>query len=182
MRIIGGTHRGYVIKAPKDLPVRPTTDFAKEGLFNILSNRFELEDYKVLDLFSGTGHISLEFASRGAKPIIAIDQHFKCIGFLKAMAQELKFDITPVKSDVFEYLKKTNLKFDLIFADPPYDLKNIPEINTLVFERNLLNDNGILIIEHGSRTDLSTLSGFTRLRNYGNVNFSFFEPQLDSRS
>jgi 16S rRNA G966 N2-methylase RsmD len=98
------------------------------------------------------------------------------------MAKELKFDITPVKSEVFDYLNKTNLKFDLIFADPPYDLKNIPEINALVFERNLLNDNGILIIEHGSKTDLSNLKGFKRLRNYGNVNFSFFEPQLDSRS
>lgn len=175
MRIIGGTHKGYVIKAPKDLPVRPTTDFAKEGLFNILSNRFDLEGLKVLDLFSGTGHISLEFASRGCKPVVSVDQHFKCVGFLKSMAQEHKFDISPVKSEVFDYLKKTNLKFDLIFADPPYDLKNIPDINTLVFERNLLNDGGILIIEHGSRTDLSALKGFTRLRNYGNVNFSFFE-------
>lgn len=175
MRIIGGTHKGYVIKAPKDLPVRPTTDFAKEGLFNILSNRIDLENRSVLDLFSGTGHISLEFASRGCKPIIGVDQHFKCVGFLKAMAQEHKFDISAVKSEVFDYLKKSNLKFDLIFADPPYDLKNIPEINTLVFERNLLNDNGILIIEHGSKTKLESLKGFTRLRNYGNVNFSFFE-------
>jgi 16S rRNA (guanine966-N2)-methyltransferase len=175
MRIIGGSRKGYVIKAPKDLPVRPTTDFAKEGLFNILSNRFDLEGMTVLDLFSGTGHISLEFASRGCRDLVGVDQNYKCVGFLKAMSEELKFNINPVKSDVFDFLKKTSAKFDIIFADPPYDLANIAEINTLVFERNLLNKNGVLIIEHGSKTDLSQMAGFTRLRNYGNVNFSFFE-------
>ncbi len=180
MRIINGSHKGRVIKVPKDLPVRPTTDFAKEGLFNILNNRISFEDTKVLDLFSGTGHISMEFASRGSKDILSVDKHPKCVGFLKTASKELKFDIDAVKSDVFEFLKKCNQKFDLIFADPPYELENIPTIHQLVFEKQLLNNDGLLIIEHGPRTNLEALPGFMQKRNYGNVNFSFFEnPQTD---
>ncbi|PBQ34483.1 16S rRNA (guanine(966)-N(2))-methyltransferase RsmD [Sphingobacteriaceae bacterium] len=175
MRIIGGTHKGKVIKVAKDLPVRPTTDFAKEGLFNILTNKVDFEELTVLDLFSGTGHISLEFASRGAKEIVAVDKHFKCAGFLRATSKELNFNINALKNDVFDFLKNSTSKFDLIFADPPYDLPEIPNIHKLVFERGLLKENGMLIIEHGQRTKLEGLQGFTKLRNYGNVNFSFFE-------
>lgn len=175
MRIIGGLHKGKVIKVTKDLPVRPTTDFAKEGLFNILSNKIDFEGLKVLDLFSGTGHISLEFGSRGAQHLVAVDKHFKCVGFLKSMSRELKLPILVTKADVFEFLQKASASFDLIFADPPYDLPNIAEIHRLVFQNNLLAKDGLLIIEHGSKTDLSALPGFTALRNYGNVNFSFFE-------
>jgi len=175
MRIIGGTHKGKTIHVPKDLPVRPTTDFAKEGLFNILSNKLDFEELSVLDLFSGTGHISLEFASRGSKEIISVDKHFKCSGFLRAISKELNFNINAVKNDVFDFLKTSSLKFDLIFADPPYDLKEIPDIHKLVFERELLTKNGLLIIEHGPRTKLDQLRGFMQLRKYGNVNFSFFE-------
>ena len=175
MRIIGGTHKGKTIKVPKDLPVRPTTDFAKEGLFNILSNKLDFENLSVLDLFSGTGHISLEFASRGARTIVGVDKHFKCSGFLKSISKELNFNINSIKNDVFDFLKKSTLKFDLIFADPPYDLNEIPDIHKLIFERELLNENGLLIIEHGSKTKLENLNGFTQHRKYGNVNFSFFE-------
>ncbi len=175
MRIIGGTHKGKTIKVPKDLPVRPTTDFAKEGLFNILSNKLDFEELHVLDLFSGTGHISMEFASRGSKEIISIDKHFKCSGFLRTISKELDFNINAIKNDVFDFLKASTLTFDLIFADPPYDLKEIPDIHKLVFERKLLKENGLLIIEHGPRTKLENLEGFTQLRKYGNVNFSFFE-------
>ncbi|WP_317896891.1 RsmD family RNA methyltransferase [Aurantibacillus circumpalustris] len=175
MRIIGGTHKGKVIKVPKDLPVRPTTDFAKEGLFNILSNKLDFENLSVLDLFSGTGHISLEFASRGAGTIVSVDKHFKCSGFLKSISKELNFNINSIKSDVFDFLKNTTLKFDLIFADPPYDLNEIPDIHKFVFDKGLLNANGLLIIEHGQRTKLEDLKGFTQHRKYGNVNFSFFE-------
>jgi 16S rRNA (guanine(966)-N(2))-methyltransferase RsmD len=175
VRIISGTHQGRVIKVPKDLPVRPTTDFAKEGLFNILNNKIDYSESKVLDLFSGTGHISLEFASRGSKQILSIDKNFKCVGFLKATSKELKFDIDAIKSDVFDFLKKCSQKFDMIFADPPYDLENIPTIHQLVFEKQLLNAHGWLIIEHGPRTNLETLVGFVQKRSYGNVNFSFFQ-------
>lgn len=182
MRIINGTHKGRVIKVPKDLPVRPTTDFAKEGLFNILNNKINYDDTKVLDLFSGTGHISLEFASRGSKDILSVDKNFKCSGFLRAISKELKFDIDAVKSDVFDFLKNCNQKFDLIFADPPYEMENIPMIHQLVFDKHLLKPNGLLIIEHGPRTNLETLSGFTQKRSYGNVNFSFFENKEDVQS
>lgn len=175
MRIIGGIHKGFVIKAPKDLPVRPTTDFAKEALFNILANKIDFEELTMLDLFSGTGHIAFEFGSRGAKSIVCVDQNFKCIGFVKSMATTLKLDISPVRSDVFDFLKKSTQSFDLIFADPPYDLVNIADIHQTVFDKKLLKEDGMLIIEHGQKTDLSLLTGFKQSRKYGNVNFSFFE-------
>lgn len=180
MRIIGGTYKGKVIKLPKDLPVRPTTDFAKEGLFNILANKIDMDGLSVLDLFSGTGHISLEFASRGAGSITGVDKSFKCAGFLRSISKELNFNINAIKSDVFDFLKNCPSTFDLVFADPPYDMEEIPKIHELVFEKNLLNENGILIIEHGPKTKLEHLSGFTQHRKYGNVNFSFFiKPEPD---
>jgi 16S rRNA (guanine(966)-N(2))-methyltransferase RsmD len=175
MRIIGGTHKGKLIKVPKDLPVRPTTDFAKEGLFNILANKLDFESLYVLDLFSGTGHISLEFASRGSIEVVSVDKHFKCAGFLKSISKELHLNIQATKNDVFDYLKNTSSTYDLIFADPPYDLDTIPDIHHLVFQRELLKENGLLIIEHGPRTKLQDLKGFIQHRKYGNVNFSFFE-------
>lgn len=180
MRIINGTQKGRVIKVPKDLPVRPTTDFAKEGLFNILNNKINYEDTKVLDLFSGTGHISLEFASRGSTNILSVDKHSKCVGFLKATSKELNFGIDTIKADVFDFLKNCNQKFDMIFADPPYELENIPTINQLIFDKQLLNKGGLLIIEHGPRTNLESLTGFIQKRSYGNVNFSFFENPKNS--
>lgn len=178
MRIIGGRYKGKTIKVAKGLPVRPTTDFAKEALFNILVNRYDLEEIKVLDLFSGTGHISLEFASRGSKDVTSVDSNFKCAGFLRAIAGELGLDITVYKNDVFDFLKNLHSAHDLIFADPPYDLENIPEIHRLVFEKKLLLPNGMLIIEHGPKTQLNSLEGFQEHRKYGNVNFSFFKAEL----
>lgn len=177
MRIINGTHQGKIIKVPKGLPVRPTTDFAKEGLFNILTNKINFDEISFLDLFSGTGHISLEVASRGGKNITAVDNDFKCVSFLKTISKEYKFDITTIKADVFEFLKTSKTPVDLIFADPPYELETIENIHTLVFEHNLLNPNGILIIEHGPKTKLENLKHFTQHRKYGNVNFSFFGLQ-----
>lgn len=179
MRIIGGVHKGRVIKVPPGLPVRPTTDFAKEGLFNILTNKISFEDTTVLDLFSGTGHISLEFASRGSRHITAVDQNFKCIGFLRTISGQLGFQVNTVKSDVFEFLKKSSARSGLIFADPPYDLPNMADIHKHVFEQKLLHAGGLLIIEHGSRTHLNELAGFTQQRKYGNVNFSFFEAAAE---
>lgn len=175
MRIIGGMHKGRVIKVPFNLPVRPTTDFAKEGLFNILANRIGFEGLSMLDLFSGTGHISLEFASRGSRPVTAVDQNAKCASFLRSAAKQLDLEVSTIKSDVFGFLKSSVSTFDLIFADPPYSLPNIPDIHRLVFENKLLNPGGLLIIEHGPRTSLGHLPGFIQHRKYGNVNFSFFE-------
>lgn len=174
MRIIGGRHRGRVLRVPPGLPVRPTTDFAKEGLFNILNNRVDLENCVVLDLFTGTGHIALEFASRGATPVTAVDENFRCVAFVREAAQKLDLGIKTVKDDVFHFLKNTSAKYNVIFADPPYDLPNIQEIHQLVYERDLLAPRGLLIIEHGSRTNLESLRLFSNHRKYGNVHFSFF--------
>jgi len=176
MRIISGKYKGKTISAPKNLPVRPTTDFAKEGLFNVLNNEFDFEEIEVLDLFSGTGNIAYEFVSRGAKKVLCIDQNYSCVSFIKKTSKELDFkQLTVFKNDVFIYLKQYHQTFDIIFADPPYDLKEIPLLPDLVFNNQLLNKNGWLIIEHDKRTDLSKFPNFLIQRKYGNVNFSIFQ-------
>ncbi|QEK51459.1 16S rRNA (guanine(966)-N(2))-methyltransferase RsmD [Pedobacter aquae] len=175
MRIIGGTLKGIRLNPPKKLPVRPTTDIAKEALFNILENQLEISDLKILDLFSGTGNISLEFASRGAQEIISVDRDFGCYGYLKATSKELNLhQIKAFKSDVFKFLNTETQQFDLIFADPPYDLTNIPEIAKIVFDKKLLKPGGVLIIEHQSMHNLSNHPNFTDKRKYGYSAFSFF--------
>lgn len=175
MRIIGGIHKGKQLVTPKNLPVRPTTDFAKEGLFNILNNRLDFEELTVLDLFCGTGNITLEFASRGAKKIVSIDKHSACVNYVRDTAKALKLNaIYTERADVFKYLEKNQSTYDLIFADPPYELENIAAIRDLVFNHNLLNEDGLLIIEHGPRTNLSDKEFYVETRKYGNVNFSFF--------
>ena len=173
MRIIGGIHRGRVLRVPQGLPVRPTTDFAKEALFNILANRIDLEGAAALDLFSGTGNISLELASRGAV-VTAVDSNFKCVSYIRETASKLGLAVSTVKSDVFGFLASATGKYDFVFADPPYDLEEIPRIHALVCERGLVSKGGMEIIEHGPRTDLSQLAGFESTRKYGNVSFSFF--------
>ncbi|OAQ38140.1 16S rRNA (guanine(966)-N(2))-methyltransferase RsmD [Pedobacter psychrophilus] len=176
MRIIGGKLKGIRFNPPKNLPVRPTTDMAKEALFNILQNQIDIDFIKVLDLFSGTGNISLEFASRNAISITSVDKNFGCFNYLKKIAEEQKIDnLNAIKADVFKFLNEETEKFDLIFADPPYDLNRIPEIATIVFEKDLLNENGILIIEHQSMQDLSNHPNFTDKRVYGYSAFSFFK-------
>ncbi len=175
MRIIGGQFKGRVIKTPKDLPVRPTTDFAKEGLFNILQNRFDFSTCRILDLFAGTGHISYEFASRGCEHIVSVDKNNKCLSFIRRCSEEFGFQLNVVRDDVFSFLEKDKNTYDLIFADPPYDLKNIEDIHRLVFENNLLKPEGWLIIEHGVRTHLDSLTFFQSQRKYGGVNFSLFQ-------
>lgn len=181
MRIIGGALRGKQIIAPSNLPVRPTTDFAKEGLFNILNNRIDFEDLTVLDLFSGTGNISLEFASRGAKKITSIDMHSPCVNFVRETAKSLKLtNVFTERSDAFKYIDKCTYAFDLIFADPPYELPNLETIPELVFSKNILNPDAWFIIEHGPRTDFSSKPFFVDTRKYGNVNFSFFKNTIAS--
>ncbi|MEM9362336.1 MAG: 16S rRNA (guanine(966)-N(2))-methyltransferase RsmD [Bacteroidota bacterium] len=177
MRIISGRYKGKRLIAPKKLPVRPTTDMAKEGLFNILNNRFFLEELKILDLFSGTGNISFEFASRGAQSINAVDSYAGCVQFISKTAKELEFSIQAIKSDVFKFLEKTSEKAHIIFADPPYNLplNQFEKIIKLVFEQQLLLEDGLLIIEHSNQTDLSNLEHFSEARKYGGSVFSFFE-------
>lgn len=177
MRIISGTHKGKRLIAPKKLPVRPTTDMAKEALFNILNNSYYFEDTTFLDLFAGTGNISYEFASRGATDIVAVDADYGCIKYIDKISKELDFGISTVKSDVYQFLSKTFFKADIIFADPPYDftVEEFAKIPELVFKNELLNKNGVLIIEHSKHTDLSQLDRFTNQRRYGGSTFSFFE-------
>jgi 16S rRNA (guanine(966)-N(2))-methyltransferase RsmD len=175
MRIVSGTHRGRNIKPPKNLPVRPTTDIAKESLFNILNNLVYFEDLKVLDLFSGTGSISYEFSSRGCKDVTSVEQNFKCVNFIKQTTEQLKMDgIKVVQANAFSFLKNS-LRYDLIFADPPYNIGRYEELTELILNNKLLTDDGILIIEHPAEIQLSHFPGFTQLRNYGKVHFSFFE-------
>lgn len=177
MRIISGKYKGKRIIAPAKLPVRPTTDVAKEALFNILNNHFHIPSVKVLDLFSGTGNISYEFAARGAEDITAVDVNFDCVKFIKKTASELDFPIFTIKSDVFKYLEKAPIKANIIFADPPYDMdkEEFSRIAQLVFEKELLLEEGQLIIEHSKHTDLSDLDKFREGRKYGSSVFSFFE-------
>ncbi|MEP6613164.1 MAG: 16S rRNA (guanine(966)-N(2))-methyltransferase RsmD [Mucilaginibacter sp.] len=176
MRIIGGRLKGLRLNPPKNLPVRPTTDLAKEALFNILQNKIEFEGIRVLDLFSGTGSISIEFASRGAAQVIAVDRSIQCIHFLKDTARQ--HDLTNIKTfkdDVFKYLQLETDQYDLIFADPPYDMNQIPEIPKLIFDKKLLLPGGLLLVEHQSMQNLSNHPAFIEQRKYGHSSFSFFD-------
>ena len=179
MRIISGTHKGRRITPPRNLPVRPTTDMAKEGLFNILTNRFYFEEVKILDLFAGTGNMSFEFASRGSLEITSVDSHPGCIKFISGKAEEWGFKIDAKRMEVFKFLELTPDKFDLIFADPPYDMtiEDFSRMHQLVFQRELLSADGLLVIEHSKRTDLSQLEHCSSVRKYGNSRFSLFEVE-----
>lgn len=177
MRIISGKHKSRRLTAPKNLPVRPTTDMAKESLFNILNNTYYFDSISVIDLFSGTGNISYEFASRGTKTIYAIDAHFGCIKYISNTAKELDLPIHTFKSDVYKFLEKTALQTDVIFADPPYDFEaeQFSKIVDIVFTKKLLNIDGVLIIEHSKHTDLSNHENHSYDKRYGGNVFSFFE-------
>lgn len=177
MRIISGIHKSKRISAPKNLPVRPTTDMAKESLFNILNNNYYFDAISVIDLFAGTGNICYEFASRGTATIYAVDANFGCIKFINKTSSELNLDINTYKSDVYKFLEKTPLQTDVIFADPPYDFEESQflKIADIVFERNLLNEDGLLIIEHSKHTDLTSHPKHSYDKRYGGNVFSFFE-------
>lgn len=177
MRIVSGKFKGRRIIAPKNLPVRPTTDLSKEALFNILNHQFSFRELRVLDLFAGTGNISYEFASRGAEPITSVDADFGCVNFIKKTAKEFDMDITAIKSDVFKFLERNKMKYDIIFADPPYDLtqEQFDKVQQLVFENDVLEEDGLLIIEHSTQTKMEHLEHFSNSRKYGGSIFSFFE-------
>ena len=177
MRIISGLYKSRKIVAPKNLPVRPTTDMAKESLFNIINNLYYFEDITVLDLFAGTGNISYEFASRGVEQITSVDQDFGCIKFINQTAENFEMPIQTIKSDVFKFLEKSTLQTDIIFADPPYSFSDeqFAKIPELIFQNNLLLPEGLLIVEHSKHTNLSEIKHFSYSKNYGGSVFSFFE-------
>lgn len=176
MRIVSGSLKGIRFSVPKKFPSRPTTDFAKEALFNILHHSVDFEAIRVLDLFAGTGNISYEFASRGVKDIRSVDQNQHCIKFIKNTLTKHNLNaITPILSEVLNYLKSSNEDFDLIFADPPYDYKDYKALIQLVVAKKCFQEGGLFILEHGKEQDFSNMKDFSYLRNYGGVHFSFFE-------
>jgi 16S rRNA (guanine966-N2)-methyltransferase len=180
MRIISGKLKGRRLRAPKNLPVRPTTDMAKEALFNIINNSYYFDSITVIDLFSGTGNISYEFASRGTQNIYAIDTNYNCIKYISTTAKELDLEINTFKSDVYKFIDKTSMQADIIFADPPYDfeVEKFLEIVNTVFSKNLLKEEGVLIIEHSKQTDLSTHEKHSYDKRYGGNVFSFFDKNV----
>jgi len=177
MRIISGKFRRRSIFPPKSFRARPTTDVAKESLFNILENQLDIEELKVLDLFSGTGGISYEFASRGCEDITSVELNYMHFGFIKKTIAELKLEkeIKAVKSNAFVFIKHIKEQYDLIFADPPYDLKNLETLPDEIFNNNLLKPDGLLILEHSEQNNFNAHPNFTNHKKYGSVNFSFFE-------
>jgi 16S rRNA (guanine966-N2)-methyltransferase len=177
MRIISGSHKSRLIRPPSNLPVRPTTDVAKEGLFNILANRIDFELLDVLDLFAGTGSISYEFASRGAAVIHTVDIEKRCVDFIRKASEEFEFsNIKVVRNDVFSFIKICHVKYDVIFADPPYEMHNVELLPELIFDKGILKKNGYFILEHTASYSFSKHPCFKEQRKYGKVNFSFFMP------
>ncbi|WP_118195116.1 16S rRNA (guanine(966)-N(2))-methyltransferase RsmD [Albibacterium indicum] len=176
MRIISGYLRGRKINPPKGLPVRPTTDMAKEALFNVLTNRFHFEKIRVLDLFTGTGSIALEFISRGVDNLVAVDQNNRCIGFLNEMADKFKLtNLRVVRDNVFKFIGRKHEAFDIIFADPPYDMAKLEEMPKMILESGLLKEHGYFILEHPSYMDFENEAYFMEKRKYGQTAFSFFQ-------
>ena len=176
MRIIGGKYKGFRFDPPSKIPARPTTDRAKESLINILLSNYGLEGKNCLDLFSGTGNIAYELASQGAENITAVDLNFSSVDYIKQIFKALRFEkFKVIKADVFKWIKQNqNLKFDLIFADPPYDHIGMSQLPELIFSNNLLAPGGLLVIEH--RTSLTFQNEhLKRHRDYGQSRFSFFE-------
>lgn len=178
MRIVGGKLKGIRFQVPKAFDSRPTTDFAKEALFNILVNNFDIEHCEVLDLFTGTGSLSLEFASRDAKRVIGVDRNVACLKFIGDILKKHKIEqVKLLKNDAVKFLQISEIQFDIIIADPPYDYKYYAKILETVFERKLLKTRGLLILEHGKQNDFSSHEKFLYLRNYGGVHFSFFADE-----
>ncbi len=177
MRIIGGKFKGRRFNPPaKNWPTRPTTDFSKEGLFNILQNRIDFAEVKVLDLFGGTGNHCYEFISRGCTDVTYVDKFGGCVAFVKKLAKELDIEnyLTIVKNDVFRFIKNTPEKYDYIFAGPPYPLKTLNTIPDKIFEYDLLREEGLLVLEHNPNHNFSEHPNFEQSRNYGTTIFSFF--------
>ena len=177
MRIIGGKYKGRRINTPADFKARPTTDFAREGLFNILNNRIDFETVTVLDLFSGTGSISYEFASRGAASIHLVEQDIRHISGIRRVIRELDLkNIKPIHIDVRAFLKTCSVKYEVIFADPPYDLAWLKDLPDMVSMSGILKEDGVFILEHPKNINFGGHRLFFEHRNYGGVNFSFFKP------
>lgn len=177
MRIISGIYKSRRFDVPRSFKARPTTDFAKENLFNVLTNRIDFEDgITALDLFAGTGSISVELVSRGCDQVIAVEKDRDHYAFICKIMRELKTDkCIPIRADVFKFIQTNKSQYDFIFADPPYELKNLNTIPDLIFNQNILKESGLFILEHGKQDNFEEHPHFIEKRVYGSVNFSFFE-------
>ena len=181
MRIIAGSLRGRRLNPPTSLPVRPTTDMARESLFNILNNYVEYEECKVMDLFAGTGAVSLEFVSRGAKEVTAIDINGQCTDFIKSTALQFGVkNLHVVRAEVWDLLKRAYKKFDIVFADPPYAMEELARLPDAVFEHEILTEDGIFILEHPREFQFEEHPHFWQHRHYGKVNFTFFAQKIET--
>jgi 16S rRNA (guanine966-N2)-methyltransferase len=179
LRIVSGQYRGRTINPPKNFRARPTTDFAKEGLFNILVNRFNFEEIDVLDLFSGTGSIGYEFASRGAAIVEMVERNFQYSEFIRKTLDEFGIENARIiKSDVFTYIDHMNRPYDIVFADPPYELEGLAAIPDKVLGSRLLKENAWFILEHGGTISFKDHPKCFDHRNYGSVHFSFFKIEI----
>ena len=176
MRIVGGIYKGRIFNPGKNFKARPTTDIAKEGLFNILENRYDFSNKTALDIFSGSGSIGYEFISRGCKEAVMVEKDFVHHRFIVNVLDILKIENAKIfRADVFAFLRNYKGSFDFIFADPPFDLKNFSEVPEVVLKSDILNNNGLFILEHPKDYDFSKHPFFKENRKYGKVNFTFFE-------
>lgn len=181
MRIISGKYGRRRFDVPKNITARPTTDFARENLFNVLENLLEFEELRALDLFAGTGAVSFELASRGCPQVVSVETSPVQYGFIKKVIQQLQADeVKAVRTDVFRYIARAPERFDFIFADPPYDLPELPELPDLILRSSLLCPGGILVMEHSKKNDFSLHPAFMQKRIYGSVNFSFFRKEEEA--
>ena len=175
MRIISGKYKSRRFDIPKNFKARPTTDFAKENIFNVIGNLIDLEGTSALDLFAGTGSISFELISRGCREVVCVEKDPVHYAFIKKVKDELGADqLVPVKTDAMKYITSVNQTFDFIFADPPYVLKELPQVPEYVLSHHLLNLWGVFVMEHPKEYNFSHLPGFYQQRVYGAVNFSIF--------
>ena len=172
MRIVAGSHKGRKITPPNNLTVRPTTDRAKEALFSIIDNRYFFSEKTMLDLFSGTGNIALEFASRGVEKVVAVDHNVNCVEFITATSDIFKFNLSVVQSDGLKYAQNCKERFNFIFADPPYNYENYQELKEMIIKKKLVEKDGLLIIEHDKETVF--YDDNVEVRKYGTVHFSLF--------
>lgn len=178
MRIVAGFHRGRTITPPPSFKARPTTDFAKENLFNVLNNMYDFADISMLDLFAGTGSISYEASSRGCERVVAVEMNPNHLNFIRDTANKLKMDgIQCVGSNVLVYLKSSfNEQFDIVFADPPYDMQGVDLLPDMILTKNIIKEDGVLVFEHSAAFDFSKHPQYAQTRRYGSVNFTFFNP------
>lgn len=175
MRIITGRYKGRHFDIPRSFKARPTTDFAKENLFNVLNGYLDFENATALDLFSGTGSITLELLSRGCAQVVSVEADRDHHTFIKQCLKKIGCDnCVAIRGDVFRFLRSCHQQFDFIFADPPYALERLPEIPSLILDNHLLAPGGVFVFEHGKHNDFSQLPQFVEHREYGSVNFSLF--------